>query len=148
MHRLPPASEHAPTGVGAIAAEMLHAFGYCEALTADLSSVEGVRAPGIILTGRNVSAPEGLAPGFVNEVVPRSEPSQAALRWACRIADCAPLATRCNKPVACAGRHRPDFVSMMDPDDYSTVRPLLESEDAIEGTKVFLERRRPVWKGR
>src|SRR4029077_5307008 len=39
------------------------------------------QALGMILTGRRVSAHEGLALGFVNEVVAAGEALQAARRW-------------------------------------------------------------------
>jgi crotonobetainyl-CoA hydratase len=106
------------------------------------------RALGVILTGRNVAAQEALSLGFVNEVVPPSSLAAAARRWASEIAACAPLATRCNKQVAYQSMDKESFAAMMDLDSYSTVAPMMNSADALEGTASFVERRRPVWRGR
>jgi enoyl-CoA hydratase/carnithine racemase len=55
---------------------------------------------GMILTGRRVSAKEGLVLGFVNEVVAPGELMAAAKRWAGLISECsrcrsAPRRRRC-----------------------------------------------------
>lgn len=47
-------------------------------------------ALGIILTGRKVSAAEGKALGFINEVVPQTELATTADRWAADILRCSP----------------------------------------------------------
>src|SRR5437660_6322416 len=56
-------------------------------------------ALGMILTGRRVSAAEGQALGFVNEVVPAGEALPAARRWAAQILACSPMANRASKQV-------------------------------------------------
>ncbi|SEB61962.1 enoyl-CoA hydratase [Pseudomonas marginalis] len=104
------------------------------------------RAMGIILTGRLVSAQEGLELGFVNQVVPAEQLSEASLNWARQIAECAPLAIRCSKQVAYASQDQPDFTTAINPDSYSSSRAMLDSEDAIEGRRAFSEKRPPVWR--
>lgn len=105
------------------------------------------RAMGIILTGRRVSAAEGHELGFVNEVVAGDDLRVAAMRWASRIVECAPLAIRASKQVAYQSLDQPDFVTMMNPDTYSAVRPMFESADAKEGPRAFMEKRKPLWRG-
>ncbi len=54
-------------------------------------------AMGMLLTGRLVSAHEGLRLGFVNEVVEPAELMTAAERWAEEILECSPLLLRLTK---------------------------------------------------
>jgi crotonobetainyl-CoA hydratase len=106
------------------------------------------RAMGICLTGRNVTAAEGLALGFVNEVVKPEDLIDAAIRWAKEIAATAPMSARCNKEVVQTCMDVPDFATMMALETYPTAQPMLDSADAKEGIKAFLERRAPLWQGR
>jgi enoyl-CoA hydratase/carnithine racemase len=106
------------------------------------------RSLDIILTGRSVSAAEGLSLGFVNEVVASHQLQDAALVWARRILACAPLAIRCSKQVAYASLRQPDFSRRMDPYSYASALAMLNSEDAQEGRNAFSEKRMPRWKGR
>jgi crotonobetainyl-CoA hydratase len=104
------------------------------------------RAMGIILTGRRISAQEGLELGFVNLVVTADQLNDTALSWALQIADCAPLAIRCSKQVAYTSLDQPDFSTALNPDSYPSARIMLDSEDAIKGRRAFSEKRKPVWK--
>jgi crotonobetainyl-CoA hydratase len=106
------------------------------------------RAMDIILTGRMVSAGEGHALGFVNEVVADGAVLAAARRWAAQIVACAPLAVRCSKAVAYASLDQPTLADALDVDRYPQVAPLMASEDSVEGRTAFAARRAPVWKGR
>src|SRR5271168_3654280 len=49
------------------------------------------RAMSMLLTGRHVSAAEGLALGFVNAVVPEGAALTAAKQWAAQILECSPM---------------------------------------------------------
>jgi enoyl-CoA hydratase/carnithine racemase len=42
----------------------------------------------------------------------------------------------------------PDFDTMMREDTYPLARQVYESEDAKEGLRAWVERRKPDWKGR
>lgn len=105
------------------------------------------QAMGMILTGRQVTAEEGLALGFVNEVVPEGEAVSAALRWADDIMECSPLAIRASKEAIRRGLDEPTLETAVRT-RYPVHASLYESEDYVEGPKAFAEKRSPVWKNR
>lgn len=104
-------------------------------------------AMGMLLTGRRVSAEEGMRLGFVNEVVSPEDLMPAAKRWADQIAECAPLSVRCSKEVAMGGLQYPDLETASDA-SYPGVRAMIKSEDFIEGPRSFAEKRKPNWQGK
>lgn len=105
------------------------------------------RAMDIILTGRTVTAGEALAIGLVSEVTPGAGLLQAARRWADQIAACAPLALRCSRQVAYAAFDMP-LEQALDMANFPCSDQVMQSEDAVEGKRAFVERRTPVWTGR
>jgi crotonobetainyl-CoA hydratase len=107
------------------------------------------RAMGMILTGRRVSAREGLELGFVNEVAPAGELMSAAKRWADLIAECSPMSVRASKQAVMKGLDEPSLeAAIKGQNRYDAVAALYRSEDFIEGPRAFAERRAPQWKGR
>jgi crotonobetainyl-CoA hydratase len=113
-----------------------------------LSQQIGVkRALAIILTSKMVTAEEGWHAGFVNEVA--VEPLAAcARRWALTIAEGGPLSLIASKEMAYRCNDLPDLQTALNPGSYPAVLRLLQSEDAIEGRRAFLEGRKPRWQGR
>jgi enoyl-CoA hydratase/carnithine racemase len=104
-------------------------------------------AMGMLLTGRRVSAREGFALGFVNEVVPPDGLMSAARRWAEEIAACAPLSVRATKQCAMGSLAGGSIAENMGR-RYDQRNAMLKSEDYAEGPRAFAEKRPPVWKGR
>ncbi|MHB8732505.1 MAG: enoyl-CoA hydratase-related protein [bacterium] len=103
-------------------------------------------AMGILLTGRRVSARDGHAAGFVNEVAPSDGLMAAAERWAADIIACAPLSVEGTKQIAMEGRDLPSWAA---PRWFPRrVMEAVASEDSEEGTSAFREKRPPRWKGR
>lgn len=104
-------------------------------------------AMGMMLTGRHVSAGEGQALGFVNEVTSQDALMERARDWANQIMACSPMSIRATKQVAMAGLNTADYQTAFEA-KYPAVSALFKSEDMLEGPRAFAEKRAPVWKGR
>lgn len=105
------------------------------------------QAMGMLLTGRRVSAEEGLRLGFVNEVVPPEELMGAARRWAGQILECSPVSVRATKQAAMEGLRFGSVEEAM-AERYPAIDELLESQDFVEGPLAFAQKRPPRWQGR
>ncbi|WP_240612130.1 enoyl-CoA hydratase-related protein [Brevundimonas vesicularis] len=107
------------------------------------------KAMGMILTGRRVSAAEGLALGFVNEVVPADDLMATARRWANEIIAVSPMSIRASKEIvrkgAAAASVQDAYAAQT---DYPAVRALFRSADVREGPLAFAQKRPPRWSGR
>ena len=104
-------------------------------------------AMGIALTGRSVSAREGLSMGFVNEVVEMNALMPAARRWADGILSCSPLAVQATKQALEAGLAFPTVGEALSA-SYPAVEALERSDDYVEGPRAFAQKRVPRWQGR
>jgi enoyl-CoA hydratase/carnithine racemase len=106
------------------------------------------QALGMILTGRRVSAEEGKALGFVNEVVPVGEALAAARRWAAVIMEASPMSVRASKQAVYRGLAEATLEdALKNQMRYPAVSAMFASDDFKEGPRAFAQKRAPQWKG-
>jgi enoyl-CoA hydratase/carnithine racemase len=83
--------------------------------------------------------------GLVHKVVPDAELGAAATAWASKIAGNAPLSVRAMKQTLGRVMSHAFEVEHKDLDELGM--KVRGSQDAKEGVRAFLEKRKPVWKG-
>ena len=101
-------------------------------------------AMGMILTGRHVTAEEGLRLGFINEVVPHAQVMAAAKRWAAEIMECSPMSVRASKEMSMQGLAAGGIEAACN-GRYEGMSALAKSKDFVEGPRAFAEKRKPNW---
>jgi enoyl-CoA hydratase len=103
------------------------------------------RALELILTADTINAEDALRLGLVNRVVQPSELLSAAEALAREIVQLAPLAIRaCLKAVVRGAEMRLEEGLKLEAKLFAS---LFATEDMREGTRAFLEKRKPVFKG-
>jgi enoyl-CoA hydratase/carnithine racemase len=97
------------------------------------------------LTGDLIDAERAYSLGLANRVVPPDQVLDAALELAGRIAANGPLGLTATKELLWLSAFDPTVVAERQMQWQEIV---LNSEDAKEGSRAFVEKRAPVWKGR
>jgi enoyl-CoA hydratase len=137
------AAEHARFGQPEVGLGIIPAAG----ATQRLPRLIGLgRAKQLVLTGDPIDAHTALTWGLVNAIAPTVELLSAAHAMAKRILDRGPLAVRLAKMAL-------NVSARVDLDSGVLMETLaqaicFESEDKVEGTTAFLEKRKPSFKGR
>ncbi len=102
-----------------------------------------------LLTGRNISAQDGLRMGFVSEIAAPEALDQTVAEICAQIVANAPLAVRLTKELALWGLDQPTLAeALADQVEHPAFRRWMGSQDAREGPKAFAEKRKPAWTGR
>jgi enoyl-CoA hydratase len=100
----------------------------------------------LALTGDFIGAQRAYDIGLINEVVPAGTALDAAKALAAKIVANGPLAVAISKQVVLQSE---DWsASEMWQKQQELVMPVFTSEDAIEGSVAFAEKRAPNWKGK
>src|SRR5438477_446033 len=100
----------------------------------------------VILTGAAVNADEALAAGLVNRVVPAANLMKESRAFAAELSSKAPIALRHAMDAINRGAEMPfaDACQL----EAALFGMVTATEDMREGTRAFLEKRKPVFKGR
>lgn len=104
------------------------------------------RAVEMIMTGRFMPAGEALNAGLVSQVVPQGELMDAARETAEQVMARGPLAVRLAKLAVQAGFETDQRTGLLIERLAQAV--LFTSDDKLEGTNAFVEKRKPEFKGR
>jgi enoyl-CoA hydratase len=116
-------------------------------ITAEITrSVGRKKTLEMMLTGRKLDASEALGCGLVNRVVPAAQLEDETVKLATEIADRSPAAMR----LGLLAFYRSQDLELEPQLRYlqAELGRVLALEDAREGIAAFLQKRKPVWKGK
>jgi enoyl-CoA hydratase/carnithine racemase len=137
------ASENARLGTPEVNLGLIPGWGGTQRLP---RMIPWCKAAEILLMGRLIDAQEAYRIGLVNKVVPQAEVMTAAKEWAEVICRVGPLAVRAAKEAMVRGFSMPleDGLRL----ENSLIGYLMGTEDFVEGTTAFVEKRKPVYKAK
>lgn len=104
------------------------------------------RAREMMFTGEQITAAEALSYGLVNHVFPRKELRARVTELAAKISSKSPLSLKLLKRSMIHGGDMPMAAALQY--EQAMIGLLLDSKDAHEGCRAFLEKRAPDFQGR
>jgi enoyl-CoA hydratase len=111
-----------------------------------LHVVSAAKAKEMLFTGRRYGAAEAYAMGIANAVVPSAQLEAETRKVALEMVANAPLSIRAAKEAVNELAAHPENPDMARLDQF--VEACFESEDYAEGRRAFMEKRKPVFKGK
>jgi crotonobetainyl-CoA hydratase len=100
----------------------------------------------IALTGRTFDAREALRFGLINQIVEPGELADTVSDLIAQLNECAPLALQATKQMMLNGLNEASLSAAFGA-HYPALERMLQSDDAREGTRAFIEKRKPDWRG-
>ena len=98
----------------------------------------------MLLLGRRLTAPEALAYGLINKVVPMKDLMATAEQYAAKLCENGPLALRAVKELAIRSQSVPLEHGLRLEESFQEF--LRTTDDAKEGPRAFAEKRKPAYK--
>ncbi len=117
------------------------------AATALAAIVGQKHAADLILTGRGITGTEAAEIGLANRAVPEGQLTATVEETVGRLAELSPAVLGVTKK-ALYGWDSMHFDKGLGRAEKIYMEELVKTEDAQEGIAAFLEKRRPVWKGK
>jgi crotonobetainyl-CoA hydratase len=105
------------------------------------------QAMDLVLTGRRIDAAEARRIGLINDVVPGAELRARVRTMAEQVIEGSPLAIEASKRVMLESLSYGDLQAALGA-RYPAAERMLASEDAKEGQRAFVEKRKPRWRGK
>jgi cyclohexa-1,5-dienecarbonyl-CoA hydratase len=113
-----------------------------------LPELIGMRAASdLILTGRQIGAPEAQLIGLVARVVPDPELAKATDELVAQLRSLSPAVLRLTRRTLWR-LHAPAFARRLAEMERIYLTKLMKSADAQEGIRAFLQKRTPAWQGK
>jgi enoyl-CoA hydratase/carnithine racemase len=137
------AAENAAFGVPEVTLGLIPGWGGTQRIPRNLPWAIAAQ---LLFTGKRIDAQEAYRLGLVNKVVPLPELLPTATEWAQQLCQLPPLAVRAAKEAMTRGMQMSleEGLSLEQKlEDY-----LFTTEDAQEGQRAFLEKRKPEFKGK
>ena len=103
------------------------------------------KAMELILTGETISSQEALTLGLVNKIIPEASLSEEVESFIAKFTKLSGAVLKLTREAALAGLND-DMDKALEVIERIYLDKLMKTQDAIEGLRAFLEKRKPHWK--
>lgn len=102
----------------------------------------------LVMTGDSISGEEAARIGLVNKAVPPEKLEEEVGKLASKLLEKSPAVLKVAKKALRVAGGVEDAKKLLQSVSDIYMNELMRTEDAVEGLKAFLEKRKPVWRGR